>query len=105
MRALGLGTDSEEHLAELVLTADESALADLRVAGVRYADLPKISIQRTDGQFVLGVGGDSAEPIAVGSESRTFLQDGDEVVMRGRCEAPGAVPIGFGECRGVVVPA
>ena len=28
--ALGLGTDSEEHLAELVLTADESALADLR---------------------------------------------------------------------------
>jgi hypothetical protein len=30
VRALGLGTDSEEHLAELVLTADESALADLR---------------------------------------------------------------------------
>src|SRR5680860_63838 len=28
--ALGLGTDSEEFLAELVLTADESALADLR---------------------------------------------------------------------------
>jgi hypothetical protein len=30
VRALGLGPDSEEHLAELVLTADESALADLR---------------------------------------------------------------------------
>jgi hypothetical protein len=30
VRALGLGTDSEEHLAELVLTADASALADLR---------------------------------------------------------------------------
>ena len=30
MRALGLGTDSEQHLAEVVLTADESALADLR---------------------------------------------------------------------------
>jgi hypothetical protein len=30
VRMLGLGTDSEEHLAELVLTADESALADLR---------------------------------------------------------------------------
>ena len=30
VRALGLGTDSEEHLAELVLTADQSALADLR---------------------------------------------------------------------------
>jgi DNA-binding PucR family transcriptional regulator len=30
VRALDLGTDSEEHLAELVLTADSSALADLR---------------------------------------------------------------------------
>ena len=30
VRALGLGTDSEEYLAELVLTADASALADLR---------------------------------------------------------------------------
>ena len=29
-RALDLGTDTEEHLAELVLTADASALADLR---------------------------------------------------------------------------
>ncbi len=30
VRALGLGTDSEEHLAELVLTADPSAYDDLR---------------------------------------------------------------------------
>jgi hypothetical protein len=30
VRTLGLGTDSEEHLAELVLTADSGALADLR---------------------------------------------------------------------------
>lgn len=30
VRALGLGPDSEEHLAELVLSADASALADLR---------------------------------------------------------------------------
>lgn len=30
VRSLGLGTDSEEHLAELVLSADPSALADLR---------------------------------------------------------------------------
>jgi hypothetical protein len=30
VHALGLGTDSEEHLAELVLTADPSAYADLR---------------------------------------------------------------------------
>jgi fumarylacetoacetase len=34
-------------------------------------------------------------------EKRTFLEDGDEVVMRGFCEKDG-VRIGFGECRGMV---
>lgn len=39
---------------------------------------------------------------------RKFLQDGDEVIMRGYCDAaPGtnAKRIGFGECRGVILPA
>ena len=44
-----------------------------------------------------------AEPITLPSgETRTFLEDGDEVVMRGYAEREGAVRIGFGECRGVV---
>ncbi len=38
-------------------------------------------------------------------ESRSFLEDGDEVILRGWCEAPGFRPIGLGECRGVVLPA
>jgi fumarylacetoacetase len=38
-----------------------------------------------------------------GGETRRFLEDGDEVILRGRCERPGAVPIGLGECRGRVV--
>lgn len=38
-------------------------------------------------------------------EQRTFLHDGDAVVLRGWCEKPGAARIGFGECRGVVLPA
>ena len=38
-------------------------------------------------------------------ETRRFLEDGDEVIFRGRAHAPGAVPIGFGECRAVVLPA
>jgi fumarylacetoacetase len=37
-------------------------------------------------------------------EVRTFLQDGDEVSMRGRCEGTGAAAIGFGECNGLVRP-
>jgi fumarylacetoacetase len=45
-----------------------------------------------------------AEPISLPSgELRTFLEDGDEVLMRGYCEREGFVRIGFGECRGIVV--
>jgi fumarylacetoacetase len=47
-----------------------------------------------------------AEPLELPSgETRKFLEDGDEVIMRGRCERPGAARIGFGECRGVILPA
>jgi fumarylacetoacetase len=47
-----------------------------------------------------------AEPIVLPTgEQRRFLEDGDEVVMRGWCERDGCVRIGFGECVGVVLPA
>ena len=43
------------------------------------------------------------EPLALpGGETRTFLEDGDEVVLAGYCERDGAVRIGLGECRGLV---
>ena len=38
-----------------------------------------------------------------GGETRRFLEDGDEVILRGTCRREGAVSIGFGECRGRVV--
>ena len=38
-------------------------------------------------------------------ETRSFLEDGDEVTLRAWCEAEGAVRIGLGECVGRVVPA
>ncbi|MGH7619149.1 MAG: fumarylacetoacetase [Gemmatimonadaceae bacterium] len=38
-------------------------------------------------------------------ETRAFLQDGDEVTLRGWCEAPDRRRIGFGECVGRVVSA
>jgi fumarylacetoacetase len=38
-------------------------------------------------------------------ESRAFLQDGDEVQITARAQRAGAAPIGFGECRAVVLPA
>jgi fumarylacetoacetase len=51
----------------------------------------------------LSVGG--TKPLRlVSGETRTFLEDGDTVIFRGRCEAAGATPIGFGELRGCVLP-
>ena len=38
-------------------------------------------------------------------ESRSFLEDGDELTLRAWCEAEGSVRIGFGECVGRVVSA
>ena len=47
-----------------------------------------------------------AEPLQLpNGETRKFLEDGDEVTLRAFCERPGAVRLGFGDCRGVVVGA
>jgi fumarylacetoacetase len=46
------------------------------------------------------------EPVALpDGERRAFLEDGDEVILRARARRQGAAPIGFGECRAVVLPA
>jgi fumarylacetoacetase len=42
-------------------------------------------------------------PLANG-ETRKFLQDGDEVVLSGYCQGDGH-RIGFGDCRGTILPA
>jgi len=46
-------------------------------------------------------GGKQALMLA-GGEQRLFLQDGDEVVLRGWCAAEGKARIGFGECIGKI---
>jgi fumarylacetoacetase len=37
-------------------------------------------------------------------ESRAFLADGDEITLRAFCERPGFHRIGFGDCRGMILP-
>ena len=37
-------------------------------------------------------------------ETRTFLEDGDTLILRGYCQAEGAARIGLGEARGTVLP-
>jgi fumarylacetoacetase len=46
------------------------------------------------------------EPVELpNGEQRRFLEDGDEIIMRGFCEREGFRRIGFGECRGRILPA
>ena len=45
-------------------------------------------------------------PISLpGGETRLFLEDGDEVILRGRCARAGFASIGFGEAAGLIKPA
>lgn len=44
-----------------------------------------------------------AQPIRLpDGETRSFLEDGDEIILRGYCEREGFVKIGFGDCRGTI---
>lgn len=46
-----------------------------------------------------------ASPVTLPTgEVRKFLEDGDEVIMTGFLRAEGRPPLGFGECRGVIIP-
>lgn len=47
-----------------------------------------------------------SEPVRLpNGEVRRFLEDGDEVILRGHCERAGFARIGLGECAGTVRPA
>jgi fumarylacetoacetase len=50
------------------------------------------------------MGGKNALTLANG-ETRTFLEDGDAVILRASCERSGFRRIGFGDCRGQVLAA
>ena len=46
------------------------------------------------------------KPIALpNGETRTFLEDGDTVILKGWCEGAGMARIGFGTCEGTLLPA
>jgi fumarylacetoacetase len=54
---------------------------------------------------LLELTGGGKQPIRLSSgEQRTFLEDGDTVILKAWCERPGAMRIGFGEARGTVLP-
>jgi fumarylacetoacetase len=53
---------------------------------------------------LMEVSADGQRQIVLASgETRTFLENGDEVIFRAHCRKAGCAPIGFGECRARVV--
>ena len=52
----------------------------------------------------LALGGKQPLTLSNG-ETRTWLQDGDTIILRGYCQRESHRRIGFGECRGMVLPA
>lgn len=71
---------------------------------VRTGTLP--GIRSGEGGSLLERSQWGAQPIRLSDgEVRTCLEDGDTVILRGHCERRGYRRIGFGECRGTVLPA
>ncbi len=53
---------------------------------------------------LLELSNDGTQPIRLANgERRTFLLDGDEIILKARAQRPGFASIGFGECRGMIV--
>jgi fumarylacetoacetase len=70
---------------------------DLIGSGTQSGALPQ------QGGSLLELTAGGRQPLRLaGGEMRTFLEDGDRVVLRGWCEREGYVRIGFGEAAGTV---
>lgn len=73
---------------------------DLFGSGTQSGPLP----EEAGSLLELSKGGKESVTLKNG-ETRTFLNDGDRVIMRGWCEREGAARIGFGEVSALVLPA
>ena len=90
--------------------AQQLAHMTVNGAGLRTGDLfasGTVSGSRPDQRgSLIELSWNGAEPITLpGGAARTFLQDGDEVVITGSALGPGGTRVGFGEVRGRVVAA
>lgn len=87
--------------------AQQLAHATVNGATIRPGDLFASGTvsgeKRTELGSLLEITWNGTDPIQFPDGTvRTFLEDGDTVTIRGRCETEGAIPIGFGECEGTV---
>ena len=88
-----------QMLAHLTVNGAPSRTGDLYASGTISG--PE---RDTRGAFIeLTWGG--AEPVTVHGQQRTFLEDGDEVVITASAPGANGSRIGFGEARGRILPA
>jgi len=73
---------------------------DLLGSGTQSGPVP----EQAGSMLELSNGGKRSITLSNG-ESRTFLEDGDALIIRGYCENENAVHIGFGEVRSTILPA
>jgi len=43
------------------------------------------------------------QTVLASGETRTFVENGDEVIFRAHCRKTGFVSVGFGECRARII--
>jgi fumarylacetoacetase len=88
-----------QMLAHHTVTGCAMNVGDLLASGTISGSTPEMG-------SLLEMTENGKKPIIVGSEQveRTFLEDGDEVVITGLAGSEDSF-VGFGDCRGVILPA
>ncbi|RDK10032.1 fumarylacetoacetase [Cupriavidus lacunae] len=62
--------------------------------------------ERSEAGALMELARNTSEPVTLNTgEKRSYVEDGDAIILRGYCEKPGFARIGFGESRGEVLPA
>lgn len=89
---------SKQQIAHHTITGCNLKVGDLMASGTisgkekgSYGSLMELSWNGT-------------QNVQIGNETRTFLQDGDQVTLRGYCQGKG-YRIGFGDVSGVIFPS
>ena len=75
------------------------------MSAISWAAAPSAARRRTSAAACLEISWNGTEPVELpGGVKRTFLEDGDSLVMRGWCQGDG-YRVGFGEVEGTILPA
>ncbi|HYL02618.1 MAG TPA: fumarylacetoacetase [Steroidobacteraceae bacterium] len=89
-----------QMLAHHTVNGCNLSAGDLIGSGTQSGALPQ------QGGSLLELTAGGRQPLTLpGGETRSFLEDGDRVTLRGWCEREGYVRIGLGEAAGTVLPA